>query len=753
MFASTGNIRKAVGEYILDEPLFMDSFSSTYQAFHINTSHEALVRIIETSTLSMVENSYQIMQDEINLIHQFAHPNIIKLINLFSTKNNCYLIYEYCSGGSLETYINMNRFIPENEAVKLLHEILNGYGELFARNIILKSIRPDSFILHDKSVKLFDISLVKNFEKFKKGTFIKTNVKFWFSLAPEIYYGYSQSNKCDIWSLGIVFYQMLFGELPWRSDNIEGFFKAATTQPPNLANKYQKISKPVVNALLRMLHPDPAQRVGYQELCKDTLFTNYYDRLQEREQKVIEKIRLHPECWQAASMMYTGDPLISIFDLGDSIKNSTSKKNSQRLSDKLKQSGRSSQGSGEDLPENPGLIGPGTEIRNPGNNIAISGLSAYERLEAEIKSLGLPQFSANIQSHNTGTSGYNMNNPVSQYPQMNQSMPILSKDSKDLLGKSSPAPNFYKGPLLVPDPQDQGSKSNSSHQSLNSSVSSIKNVSQPQPQAQPQNTQQQQHSTATGIMRAQTLNPQPTQKKTMETEQQECPAELLPEFRKYTSRINYLCEVFQLYSQAATSAAKLFKTEFIIFECFFLYKKLLKCLQIVFDAMASGTNVFKFKYWEQYQNSPHFFMAVETVEIHLDSVEDIFEKIYKECKNKLSDPRLKIERFRDFITDDLSDIDTQLNSFLIPYLEKFLPSEEGVSDKERALSILKHKIEIVNVILLNKMPEVNPEEVLVSLKEHRAAVKKEDANAVKEYFNQQYKKMDMFKLNNLKTII
>jgi len=486
MFASTGNIRKAVGEYILDDPLFMDSFSSTYSAFHINNSQEALVRIIETSTLSMIDNSYQLMQDEINMIHQFAHPNIIKLINLFSTKNNCYLIYEYCSGGSLETYINMSRFIPENEAVKLLHEILNGYNELFERNIILKSIRPDSFILHDKSIKLFDISLVKNFEKFKKGTFIKTNVKFWFSLAPEIYYGYSQSNKCDIWSLGIVFYQMLFGELPWRSDNIEEFFKAATTQPPNLANKYQKISKPAVNALLRMLHPDPNQRVGFKELCNDTLFTNYYDRLQEREQKVIEKIRLHPECWQAASMMYTGDPLISIFDLGDSIKNSTSKKNSQRLSDRLKQSGgRSSLDLGDN---NTGLLGPGNEIRQPSGLSAyekleaeIKGLSAYDRLEAEIKSLGLPLphvSSTPNPSTGTGPGGLNLGS-ASQYPQMNQSMPIFSKDSNSLLGKSSPAPNFYKGPMLVPDSQGQKdvfSSGKSSVQSMASSQSSHKNV-------------------------------------------------------------------------------------------------------------------------------------------------------------------------------------------------------------------------------------------------------------------------------------
>ena len=771
MFSSTGNIRKAVGEYILDEPLFMDSFSSTYQAFHIHTSQEALVRIVETSTLSMINNSYQIMQDEIKLLQQFVHPNIIKLINLFSTKNNCYLIYEACSGGNLETYNNINRFIPENEAVKLLHEILHGYGEFYQRNIILKSIRLDSFILHEKSIKFFDISLVKNFEKFKKETFLKTNIKFWFSLAPEIYFGAPQNNKCDIWSLGIIFYQMLFGELPWRSDNIEGFFKAASTQTPNLANKYQKISKPTLNALLKMLQPDPSKRVNYEELIKDPLFTNYYDRLHEREQKVIQKIRHNPECWQAASMMYTADPLISIFDLAESIKSSTSKKSSLKKSKPENFSG--------ELSGNIGLVGSQGQIGNfqqigghimsqqneqeklqqnnnngnkphgmlsqsvnLNNGMEDNGLSAFEKLKSEIKNLNIPTPITTQPQGLNQSQGRVPNNQFVQAPLMNQSMPVMAKDYAAVQNNPKTFPfvnqtqgqgmNIEKQTISTLNPNLIGGQ----NQTLSGSVMNV-------------NTQQPISNKISIQNKLQTKSVMPLQRQQTQT----FSAELLPEFRKYTARINFLCDFCQLYSQSASSAAKLLKTEFIIFECFFLYKKLLKSLRIFYDALAGGENIFSFPRWEEYMNSPHFFHAVETVETHLESVEDIFDKLYTECKKKLSDPRLQIDRFRNYITDDLEDIDTHLNSFLIPYLEKFLPSEENIGDKDRTLLIIKHKVEIVNVLLLNKMSEANPEDVIVSLKEHKAILKNGDINAVREYFNQQYKKLDLFKLNNLKNII
>ena len=723
MFSSATTLRKAVGEYILDEPLFIDSFTSTFRAFHVHSSQEALVRIIETSTLSMIENSYQLMQDEIQILQQVSHPNLIRLVNLFSTRNNCYIIYENCSGGSLESHININRFIPENETIKLLHEILGVYGELYRRNIVLKSIRLDSFVLHNKSVKLFDISLVKNFEKFKKDTFIKANIKFWFSLAPELYFGSPQTNKCDIWSLGLIFYQMLFGELPWRSDNVEEFFKAAVSQPPNFANKYQKVSKITISTISKMLQPDPAKRISYEDLFKDPLFTSYYDMLQEREQRVIEKIRRNPECWQAASMMYTSDPLISIFDLTESIRNSIATKSvlkkslppipenpgadlnpvnslSAKNQQTLQQSGLKSQARGQSNAYSNDRMA----VEGISQGMQGSGFTAYDILEAEIKSLGMP--------HQTQAKNQVVSNPpktVYEAPQqvvqkvvhkphaMNQSVPVITKAHSSIgerpqpMFNNAPAPSFMKNNAEA---NTSNSTTEQKPQSMQGSVSKKPN-----------------------LMESSTQKP---------STPQEPSSDVVTEFRKYNSRINYLCEYFQLYSQAASSATKLFKTEMIIFQCFFLYKKLFKSFSVIYDALLNNDNIFKFKHWEEYIESTHFTTIVETLESHLLKVEDIFMKIHKDCLKKLNDPLLKIERMRGVITTDFTQAETSLNSFVLPYLEKFVASEEGISEQERKLLILKHKIELVNVLLLNKMPESRPEEVIVSIREHKEVIVKED---------------------------
>ena len=71
-----------------------------------------------------------------------------------------------------------------------------------------------------------------------------------------------------------------------------------------------------------MLNPNIQQRITVDQLLKDPVFTKYDENLLEREQQIIDKIKKNPDCWQAASLMYTGDPLIGIFDLTKSIQGS-----------------------------------------------------------------------------------------------------------------------------------------------------------------------------------------------------------------------------------------------------------------------------------------------------------------------------------------------------------------------------------------------------------------------------------------------
>jgi hypothetical protein len=103
------------------------------------------------------------------------------------------------------------------------------------------------------------------------------------------------------------------------------------------------------------------------------------------------------------------------------------------------------------------------------------------------------------------------------------------------------------------------------------------------------------------------------------------------EFRKMNFNINHIIDYFLLYGYTATSAAKLFKTDLIIFQCFFLYKRLLKSLLVLYEVLARGDNIFKFKHWEEFKNSIFFLKIVEIVENHIDRVTDIFQKIFQDC--------------------------------------------------------------------------------------------------------------------------
>jgi len=717
MLNSSSNLKKSVGEYFLDEPLFIDSYTETYRGFSTKTSQEVLIRNIQLSTLSIIEGGYKLLADEISALRNYNNPNICKLLTFFQTKNNYYLIYDTTAEGSLESYLRTKQFIPESEAVKFLQDILHGYADIYKTKNYLKSIRLDSFIISHKTLKFFDLGLIKNFEKFKTGSQIKTNYKFFLSLAPEIYYGQAQNNTCDIWSIGIIFYQMLFGDLPWRSDNINEFFKAALTQPINLINKHQTLSKVVQDALVKMLNPDINKRITFEDLLKDPLFTNYIDNLREREQKLVEKIKKKPDSWQAASMLYTEDPLLSIFNLSISVQKSTSKKSH--------------------IPKVEGLLSKMNKSiqkidkSSPNLQHQVLGLDCPNQQTSHCyPSLDQPIF--NKSQVNQFTQNQSVNKGINQSIKVNNTSSEGGDTLEDL---ERSLEELVKGSVRKPH--------NDMQMQIEGMSASTKKMANKIQKADLQEEQAQNNRIKGIIQNAQ---------EQIQREEQNKQGNLTDEFRKYNLRINQLCEYFQLYSHAASSATKLFKTDMIIFQCFFLYKRLLKSLAVIYEALATGDNIFNFKYWDEYQNSVYFIKIADMLESHFERVEDVFDKILEDCRRKLKNPQLRIEGMEQYISEDIDNIENPFNSFLIPYLEKFLPSEEVISDKGRLVQIVKHKIEIVNSLLLNKMNEGKPEEAIVDIKEHKEILRKEDLNSLNRYFQEQYKKLDLFKLNTLKSL-
>lgn len=108
---------------------------------------------------------------------------------------------------------NKAGYYEEDEAHRIFIQIVNGMNELVKLRIVHRDLKPAN-ILYTKGVfKLADFGLAKYVQN--EDQLLKTRVGTPFYMAPQILLNEKYTSKCDIWSLGVIFYQLVFGRIPW----------------------------------------------------------------------------------------------------------------------------------------------------------------------------------------------------------------------------------------------------------------------------------------------------------------------------------------------------------------------------------------------------------------------------------------------------------------------------------------------------------------------------------------------------------
>jgi tousled-like kinase len=156
-----------------------------------------------------------------------AHPKIVKLFDVFEIDENSFCtVLEHCNGKDLDLYLKVQQTLNEKEAKAIIIQIFSGLKYLTEqkRPIIHFDLKPGNILFHDGEVKITDFGLSKVMEENQDQLELTSQGAgtYWY-LPPECFDTGGKeppkiSSKVDVWSAGVIFYQMLFGKKPFGNN-------------------------------------------------------------------------------------------------------------------------------------------------------------------------------------------------------------------------------------------------------------------------------------------------------------------------------------------------------------------------------------------------------------------------------------------------------------------------------------------------------------------------------------------------------
>lgn len=211
----------------------------------------------------LVQNDiFDRFEQEVRILQGLNHPYIVKIEDCFFDEKNIYVIMEYCSKGELFSYIVREGPMKEETLRTMFRKIVEGLGYVHRHDIAHRDLKPENILLtEDYDPKIIDFGLCHVTDSLK---LLETPCGSPFYAPPEIVAHEKYDGKLgDIWSLGVVFYTMATGSLPWTNANQTALFmqiiEANFSIPTNL-------SPPIQQLLAMMMMKDPKQRPTCEQI-------------------------------------------------------------------------------------------------------------------------------------------------------------------------------------------------------------------------------------------------------------------------------------------------------------------------------------------------------------------------------------------------------------------------------------------------------------------------------------------------------
>lgn len=242
---------------------------------HRDTGVKYATKCLDIGLVNSVEGLRQ-LRNEIFIMCQLDHPNIVRIEEVYESTNEIYIVQELCLGGDLFDRLDEQPDFHYTEAqcARLVKQMLSAVRYLHHKGIIHRDLKLENFLFTsqnpDSELKMIDFGLSKHFEL---GEALHDKVGTPYTVAPEIIQG-SYDEKSDIWAVGVIAYLLLSGETPFGGldgENLvivkENIMRAELLFEP--LDVWEQVSSDGKSFVKRMLQADPKKRPTAKEAQKD----------------------------------------------------------------------------------------------------------------------------------------------------------------------------------------------------------------------------------------------------------------------------------------------------------------------------------------------------------------------------------------------------------------------------------------------------------------------------------------------------
>lgn len=265
-FYTVSSTLTKIGKYTILGEVGRGSMGTVYAANDPFSSRKVAIKVAHPQYVNQSEDGERFKKLFFNEAHAASvlnHPNILKLYDADVDNDLCYLVIEFVNGATtLESFCKPDTLLPLREVVGIIYNAAKALDYAHRQGIIHRDIKPSNILFtEDRDIRLSDFSIAMVNRQDTKTTQFDGFIGSPLYMSPEQINEWTISSNTDLFSLGVVMYELLTGHNPFRADSLLAINTKITKEEPHPLSEYRSdLPEGLDYTLKRMLKKKPDKR-------------------------------------------------------------------------------------------------------------------------------------------------------------------------------------------------------------------------------------------------------------------------------------------------------------------------------------------------------------------------------------------------------------------------------------------------------------------------------------------------------------